>query len=42
MQAIMAKHKPYTPEYKLSTVKLTQTEGISKTATNLSASSGWI
>ena len=31
----MAKHKPYTPEYKLSAVKLAQTEGIGKTATNL-------
>ena len=31
----MAKHKPYTSEYKLSAVKLAQTEGIGITATNL-------
>ena len=31
----MAKHKPYTTEYKLEAVKLAQTEGIGKTATNL-------
>jgi transposase len=35
MEAVMAKHKPYTAEYKLSAVKLAQTEGIGKTATNL-------
>ena len=31
----MAKHKPYTPEYKLEAVKLAQTNGTSITATNL-------
>ena len=31
----MTKHKPYTAEYKLEAVKLAQTEGVSKTATNL-------
>ena len=31
----MVKHKPYTAEYKLSAIKLAQTEGITKTATNL-------
>ena len=31
----MAKHKPYTSEYKLSAVKLAQIEGIGITATNL-------
>ena len=31
----MAKHKPYTPEYKLEAVKLAQTNGISITAINL-------
>jgi transposase-like protein len=35
MEAVMAKHKPYTAEYKLQTVKLAQTEGISKTVVNL-------
>jgi putative transposase len=35
MEAVMAKHKPYTAEYKLSAVKLAQTEGISKTVVNL-------
>ena len=31
----MEKHKPYTAEYKLAAIKLAQTEGIGKTATNL-------
>ena len=35
----MTKHKPYTPEYKLSAVKLAQTEGVSKTAVNLGINS---
>jgi transposase len=35
MEVVMAKHKPYTSEYKLQAVKLAQTEGIGKTATNL-------
>jgi transposase len=35
MEVVMVKHKPYTPEYKLSAVQLAQIEGISKTATSL-------
>jgi transposase len=35
MEVVMAKHKPYTAEYKLAAIKLAQTEGISKTATSL-------
>ena len=31
----MVKHKPYAAEYKLHAVQLAQTEGVSKTATNL-------
>ncbi len=31
----MVKHKPYAAEYKLHAVQLAQTEGISKTASNL-------
>ena len=31
----MVKHKPYAPEYKLHAVQLAQTEGVSKTASNL-------
>jgi transposase-like protein len=30
----MEKHKPYTSEYKLAAIKLAQTEGIGKTASN--------
>ena len=31
----MVKHKPYAAEYKLQAVQLAQTEGVSKTASNL-------
>jgi transposase len=35
MEATMARHKPYTPEYKLEAIKLAQTQGVGKTASNL-------
>jgi transposase len=35
LEAIMARHKPYTPEYKLEAIKLAQTQGVGKTAINL-------
>jgi transposase len=31
----MERHKPYTAEYKLEAIKLAQTQGIGKTASNL-------
>jgi transposase-like protein len=31
----MERHKPYTTEYKLAAIKLAQTQGVSKTASNL-------
>jgi transposase-like protein len=35
MEATMERHKPYTTEYKLAAIKLAQTAGIDKTASNL-------
>ena len=35
MEAEMAKHNSYTPEYKLEAVRLARTEGISDNARNL-------
>ena len=42
MEVVMIKHKPYTAEYKLSAVKLAQTEGVSKTAVNLGINSNML
>ena len=35
MAVVLVKHKPYPAEYKLHAVQLAQTEGVSKTASNL-------